>query len=219
MIAHEDPDFQRRATVIGKAFESLCNDHLRGLGFTLLGRKKISEAGIEIDQVALNAKRKRIYFSFVGGLEGDRPGLMRTDTTKKVLCNAFLMRQCALEPFVVIASVKPDEVSSSGRMIRTAGNVIYDLLSLSIPRDRARLRELLDIVDFSTAVSPFVSHKVKLVQPVNELELSPSTNRAFQVSWHPDLKTPQVVKRRPRSEVDRNKRSPSEQQSVLFDED
>lgn len=219
MIALEDADFQRRATVIGKAFESLCNDHLRGLGFTLLGRKKISEAGIEIDQVALNAKRKKIYFLFVGGLEGDRPGLMRTDTTKKVLCNAFLMRQCGLEPFVVIASLKPDEVSSSGRMIRTAGNVIYDLLSLSMPKDRSRLKELLDVADFSKAVSAVVPQKIRLPQPIKEPELSSSTTRTFQVAWHPDLKMPQMVKRRPRSEVNRNKTSQAEEQPGLFDAD
>lgn len=219
MIAHEDADFQRRATAIGKAFESLCNDHLRNLGFTLLGRKKISEAGIEIDQVALNSKQKKIYFSFVGGLEGVRPGLMRTDTTKKVLCNAFLMRQCGLGPFVVIASVKPDKISSSGRMIRTAGNVIFDILSLNIPKDRARLKELLTIADFSRDVSPIVIHKFKLVQPINESELSSSTNRTVQVSWHPDLKMPQVVKQRPRTEVNRTKKVTGEEQPILFDED
>ena len=219
MIAHEDADFQRRATVIGKAFESLCNDHLISLSFTLLGRKKIAEAGIEIDQVAINAKRKKIYFSFVGGLEGDRPGLMRTDTTKKVLCNAFLMRECALEPFVVIASVKPDEASSSGRMIRTAGNVIYDLISLSIPKDRSRLKELLDISDFSRVLSPAARQKVKLAHTINQAELSSTTNRTFQVAWHPDLKTPQVVKRRPRADVNRNKNGSAEEQPVLFDKD
>jgi hypothetical protein len=70
MGAHRDPDFQRRSTETGKTFRDQCNTHLKSLGFRLSGHKVIEDGGIEVDQVAVNAKGREIYFEFKGGYEG-----------------------------------------------------------------------------------------------------------------------------------------------------
>ncbi len=92
MSAHKAPDFQSRSTESGTLFEKQCALHLTSLGFQLFAKKwRIKEAGVEIDYVAVNNKGKKIYFECKGGYEGKQPGLVRTDTTKKVLANAFLL--------------------------------------------------------------------------------------------------------------------------------
>ncbi len=85
----------------------------------LLGPGTIEAAGIKVDEVALNRRDKRIYFEFKGSYVPPEPGLIRTDTTKKALCNAFLMRECGLSPFI-LTSHKPKKGSSSDKMLKTA---------------------------------------------------------------------------------------------------
>ena len=41
-------------TEIGHLFERTCNNTLKALGFKLLGQRSIREAGIIVDQVAVN---------------------------------------------------------------------------------------------------------------------------------------------------------------------
>lgn len=219
MGAHRDPDFQRRSTETGKTFRDQCNTHLKSLGFKLLGHKVIEDAGIEVDQVAVNTKGKEIYFEFKGGYEGDRPGLMRTDTTKKVLCNAFLMRECGLGPFVVIASVKPEQGSSSDKMIRRAGDVLFDLISLSDPADRKRLKQLVDMDDFSRPRVKGPAKKVGISKAEQKIPASVSSGDAFQVSWHPDLKVRESGKKKRRKVSAKKERKPAEEQPRLFDEE
>ncbi|MGO9568349.1 MAG: hypothetical protein ACLP5H_12480 [Desulfomonilaceae bacterium] len=217
MGAHRDPDFQRRSTESGKTFRDQCNTHLRSLGFTLLGRKIIADAGIEIDQVAVNTKGKKIYFEFKSGYEGTQPGLIRTDTTKKMLCNAFLMRECGLNPFVVIASVKATEGLSSDKMIRRAAAVVFDIISLSHPGDRKRLKELLDMDDFSESRLKGTVQKVGVAKTRERVPLPVASDDAFQIAWHPDLKVHESGKRQKRKVSGKRSRKLAEDQPKLFD--
>jgi hypothetical protein len=219
MGAHRDPDFQRRSTESGKTFRDLCNTHLKSLGFTLLGHEVIADAGIEVDQVALNTKGRKIYFEFKGGYEGGRPGLMRTDTTKKVLCNAFLMRECGLSPFVVIASVKPEGGSGSDKMIGRAADVLFDLISLSDPGDRKRLKELLYMDDFSRSRLKGPAPKVEVAKKKVPVPISVSSDDAVQIAWHPDLKVRESGKKKMRKVSGKTVRKLAADQLQLFDDE
>ena len=219
MGGRRDPDFQRRSTETGKTFRDQCKTHLRSLGFTLLGHKVIREVGIEVDQVAVNTKGKRIYFEYKGGYEGNRPGLMRTDTTKKVLCNAFLMRECGLGPFVVVASVKPEEGSSSDKMIRRAADVLFDIISLSDPSDRKRLKAMVDMDDFCRPRPRGPVKKAEADASKKPAPRSAPSDDAFQIAWHPDLKVRESGKRKRRKISGRKKRKHDEDQLQLFDEE
>jgi hypothetical protein len=184
-----------------------------------LGRKIIADAGVEIDQVAVNTKGKKIYFEFKGGYEGTQPGLIRTDTTKKMLCNAFLMRECGLSPFVVIASVKATEGMSSDKMIQRAAAVVFDIISLSDPGDRKRLKELLDLDDFSQSRMKVPLQKIEVAKTRERVPLSASSDDSFQIAWHPDLKVGESGKRKRRKLSGKRSRKVSENQPQLFDEE
>jgi hypothetical protein len=142
--------FQGSATEIGHLFERTCNNTLKALGFKLLGQRSIPEAGIIIDQVAVNHRQKEIYFEFKGSYKPPRPGLIRTDTAKKALCSAFLMERCGLTPFVILTSHKPKPNSSSQRMIDKAGSAVFDVIVLGDADDMARLQSMLKRDEFST---------------------------------------------------------------------
>jgi hypothetical protein len=141
------------------------------------------------------------------------------DTTKKVLCNAFLMRECGLGPFVVIASVKPEEGSSSDKMIRLAGDVLFDLISLSDPVDRKRLKQLVDMADFSGPRLKAPVQKVEVSQPTKQAPLSVPSGEAFQVSWHPDLKVRDSAKKRRRKASSKREKTVAAEQPRLFDDE
>lgn len=138
---NQDADnFQRRSSQMGKAFATTCELTLQSIGFALLGKKRIENAGIEIDQVVRNAEGHHLYFEFKGSYTPGRPGLERTDTLKKALCNAFLMEKLSIGPYVLMTSHKPVPGLSSDLMLRVAGNVVFDVISLHDVEDMKRLQ-------------------------------------------------------------------------------
>ena len=203
MGAHKDPDFQKRATETGTLFEKMCGAHLTSLGFRLLPKKRrIKEVGVKVDHVAVNNKGKQIYFECKGGYEGDRPGLIRTDNTKKMLANAFLLHLCGFSPLVVMTTAKPKDGSFSDTMIRRATEklkgIVFDIIELGDAGDRKRLKELLDMDDFS---------RPRLPRPVEEVGMSRACRRgvpqhplddAVQIAWHSDPKLVEAGKKKHR---------------------
>ena len=134
-------DFQRRSSMIGHAFGKMCDITLEGQGWELRGREHIAIAGIEVDQVADNQHGISFFFEYKGSTEGSRPGLRRTDSTKKALCNAFLLQGLGIGPYVIITSHMPLPGSDSAVMLEQAGKAVFDVICLSNPKDVARLRE------------------------------------------------------------------------------
>jgi hypothetical protein len=138
-------DYQSRSPEVGTEFEICCNTILLDIGFQLQGKKTIHKNGVEVDQVARNRKGIPFYFEFKGSRDGPRPGLIRTDSMKKALCNAFLLARLSLRPFVIMTSHKPKQYSASFQMLRSADEVVFDVICLS---DRVDLRRLEQYVDF-----------------------------------------------------------------------
>jgi hypothetical protein len=132
-------DFQRRASQIGKAFATWCEVTLQSIGFILQGKTVIKEAGVEIDQVAKNRNGESLYFQFKGSSKPPGPGMQRSDTVKKALCDAFLLDKLGIGPYIVITSHKPKSGTSSEKMIQVAKDVLFDLICISDDRDFERL--------------------------------------------------------------------------------
>ncbi len=223
MGAHKDPHFQRRSTESGTAFKDQCNIQLRSLGFTLLGPEYIKQAGIEVDQVAINRKARKIYFEFKGGYEGDRPGLIRTDTTKKVLCNAFLLHLCNMGPLVVITSAKPKEGLDSDTMIKRAmegiSGILFDIIELGNAEDRKRLKELLDMHDFSKPLLPLPVPKITVTEPGKAPSRPVASHDAVQRSWPPNLKVQDSSKRKRRKVSSKKAMKRAGEQIQLFEDE
>lgn len=113
-------DFQAAASRQGRQFAKQCDDALKGLGFKLHGRRRLTEIGVEIDQIGASPTGQELWFEYKGSLRGKTPGLLRTDTTKKAIANGALVRTLPEgRPFVVLTSHLPDRGFSKA-MLETA---------------------------------------------------------------------------------------------------
>lgn len=217
----EEAGFQRRATEIGNLFERTCNNTLKALGFKLLGKRSIPEAGIIIDQVAVNRCGKEIFFEFKGSYKPPRLGLIRTDTAKKALCNAFLMERCGLAPFVILTSHKPKRNSASERMIDKAGSAVFDVIVIGDADDMVRLQGLSKMDEFEVGERAAVHtdrkpdqpylQSLRLLAPI-EIEKTTATKVAKRGQQSSSRKRAAVKKPRSRKRKRRSKDQPE-----LFD--
>jgi hypothetical protein len=139
-------NFQSRATKIGDVFTKYCELTLQSIGFVLQGKFRIEELGIEIDQVVRNRAGAVLYFEFKGSSKPPQPGLQRTDTVKKALCNAFLLDKLDLGPYIIVTSHKPKEGSASEKMIQAAKEVVFDVICLSDEDDFERLQSYVHVI-------------------------------------------------------------------------
>ena len=75
----------------GKEFEEIADAFLVRAGFMLEGKDRSNYLGIEFDQIAWWPETsKKFLVEHKGSFQGNRPGLMRTDTVKKALLSGFL---------------------------------------------------------------------------------------------------------------------------------
>ncbi|MCB0963508.1 MAG: hypothetical protein KDA98_09445, partial [Acidimicrobiales bacterium] len=68
-------------------FAEQCDTLLTHQGFELLGRRVLADVGVEIDQEARSPRGGLVWFEYKGSVQGNRPGLRRTDTLKKAIAN------------------------------------------------------------------------------------------------------------------------------------
>lgn len=133
--------FQASAGIQGRQFAEQCDTLLTHLGFELLGRRVLAEIGVEIDQEARSPSGALVWFEYKGSVQGNRPGLRRTDTLKKAIANGALLRSLPdPAPYVVITSHLP-EAGSGAAMLGAALQLRYvaDVVCLYDPKATARL--------------------------------------------------------------------------------
>ena len=152
MGSGQSDNFQGRAGRIGKTFATWCEVTLESVGFVLRGKIVIKEAGIEIDQVAENRSGEKLYLQFKGSSKPPRPGLRRTDTVKKALCDAFLMDRLGIGPYLIVTSHKPKEGTSAARMIECAGDTVFDIICINDDDDFARLESYVDVLPWRSKI-------------------------------------------------------------------
>jgi hypothetical protein len=134
--------FQASAGIQGRQFAEQCDTLLAHLGFTLRGRRVLAEVGVEIDQEAVSPGGAIVWFEYKGSVQGNRPGLRRTDTLKKAIANGALLRSLPdPAPYVVVTSHLP-EAGAGAAMLDAALRLRYlaDVVCLYDPKATARLR-------------------------------------------------------------------------------
>ncbi|CAN5870378.1 hypothetical protein BH23ACT2_BH23ACT2_11960 [soil metagenome] len=134
--------FQAAAGIQGRQFAEQCDTLLGHLGYELRGRRVLAEVGVEIDQEALSPSGTVVWFEYKGSIQGNRPGLRRTDTLKKAIANGALLRGLpGAAPYVVVTSHLP-EAGSGAAMLAAASDLGYlaDVVCLYDPRATTRLR-------------------------------------------------------------------------------
>jgi hypothetical protein len=85
-------DFQGAASRQGRQFAEQCDELLRNYGFRVTGRLVLADVGVEVDRVAMSPRGTELWLEYKGSIQGDRPGLLRTDTVKKAIANGALLQ-------------------------------------------------------------------------------------------------------------------------------
>lgn len=135
--------FQASAGIQGRQFAEQADTLLTHLGYELQGRRVLAEVGVEIDQQAVAPSGRTVWFEYKGSVQGNRPGLRRTDTLKKAIANGALLRAVAdPAPYVVITSHLP-EAGSGAAMLEAALRLRFfaDVVCLYDPSSTNRLTQ------------------------------------------------------------------------------
>jgi len=134
-------DFQSAAGWQGRQFAQQCDFLLSSARYELRGRSVIAEIGVEIDQVAISPRGVEVWFEFKGSFQGDRPGLVRTDTMKKAIANGALLQGIeGHPPYVVLTSHLP--LSGAGAAMLAAAlrlGYFHDVVCVNDPDQVRRL--------------------------------------------------------------------------------
>lgn len=140
--ADDGPSFQARSAEQGRLFHEVARDVLESSGFSIEAEGyEILSLGVEVNLVLRDALGNRWFCEVTGAYRSRRPGLVRTDTVRKVLGTAHLLALGGFRPFIVLTTNLPSEESRGERMLRRAGpNELFDVLVVGSRPDRARLR-------------------------------------------------------------------------------
>lgn len=144
-------NFQGRSRSIGNAFKKECMTLLDSMGFVYRnGPEILYDYGVQIDFVYDNKKGISLFFEAAGTIEddpvSDRPGLERTDTTKKRIATALLISRATGNPVIILTSHTPCANLSSGKMLNKAGrHMILDVICIYEEKDIERLEKYLNM--------------------------------------------------------------------------
>jgi hypothetical protein len=151
MSSIEDDQFQKRSTEIGAGFREECQQLLESLGFEFTRKyESIEEYGVQIELIYHNNNGIALFFEVAGTSEEEptstRPGLERTDTVKKIIGTACLVKKCTDRPIIVLTSHLPNPELSSAKMLNSAGrDTIFDVICIRNKKDVERLKRYLDM--------------------------------------------------------------------------
>lgn len=137
-----DQSFQARSAQQGKLVHEVARDVLESAGFTIEAEGyEIVSLGVEVNLVLRDLQGNRWFCEVTGAYKSRRPGLVRTDTVRKVLGTAHLLAVGGFRPFIVLTTNLPSEGSRGDRMLRRVGpNELFDVAVVTSRPDRARLR-------------------------------------------------------------------------------
>ena len=113
-------------------------------GFEVVEIKvRVRDVGIELDAITNNKHGIAMAWEFKGSLQGSRPGLIRTDTTKKAIANALLLSRSEygemMPPLLIMTSHIPTENDSLAMLEAVIGK---EILAVVDSRDGKTLQWL-----------------------------------------------------------------------------
>ena len=117
-------DFQRMATEQGQKFEEAVELQFQIAGCVIVDRKRKDPAsGEEIDHVIQTPKGHEVWVESKGSWQGDRPGLIRSDTAKKAVATAWNLKTSNdfdTPPYVLVGSHLPKAGSYPEKLLGNA---------------------------------------------------------------------------------------------------
>ena len=125
-------DFQARASEEGRHAQAMARKVIEGCGFTQVDRNvRLGSAPITVNLVGTNNHGRPWYFIVSGAMTTSRPGLVRTDTTFKVLGKCTVLTEEGTGPIVLLTTNLPLPDSEGARALRaTHGRVFFDALEM-----------------------------------------------------------------------------------------
>lgn len=135
--------FQARSSHQGRLVEETAVDVLEASGFEVIDERfELGILGVEVNLVGRDRLGNKWFIEVTGAYGSRRPGLVRTDTVRKILGSAQLLSKRGFKPFLVITTDLPTPGSRGDRMLRAAGpGAIFDIVLLHSREDRDRLRK------------------------------------------------------------------------------
>jgi hypothetical protein len=92
--------FQAASGIQGRQFAEQCDTLLEHLGFTLGGRRVLTDVGVEVDQEAVSPAGVTVWFEYKGSVQGVA-GPAPDHTLKKAMASGALLRAQRPSPVVV----------------------------------------------------------------------------------------------------------------------
>ena len=113
-------------------------------GFERRGPRHLRDIGIEIDEVTTSKRGVEVWFEYKGSFQGQRPGLLRTDTVKKAVANGALLAAMEPHPLYVVLTSHMPVGGSAAKMVEAALGLGYfgDVIPINDPVAAARLQAL-----------------------------------------------------------------------------
>ncbi|MCU1453301.1 MAG: modification methylase [Acidimicrobiales bacterium] len=143
--AESASDFQRRASLEGKAAQALAEQVLTEAGFTIIDRNhRLRGLGMTMNFRAVDQAEDLWLFDVSGAFSSTRGGLRRTDTMWKALGRAHVLARnqaFARIPLVLLTSHLPHPSTDGERAMHAAGpNAFFDAIAMLEADDFGRLR-------------------------------------------------------------------------------
>jgi hypothetical protein len=137
-------DFQASGVAQGRQFAEQCDQLLHHLRFELRGKRNLRQIGVEIDQFAVAPSGEEVWFEYKGSVQGDRPGLRRTDTLKKAIANGALLKAWGeAARYVILTSHLPTEGAGFAMLeLAKSAGFFHDVICIYDPSSQSRLRRL-----------------------------------------------------------------------------
>ncbi len=148
-LRHTANGHQKLAKLQGDIFHQECIRSLDLAGFEIADEHvRLVDVGIELDCVTNNKHGIAMPWEFKGSWQGDRPGLIRTDTLKKAIANGYLLTRSThaihMTPLLVMTTHFPEEGAGLAMLRAVASSVV---LAFVDSRDSRQLRMLYEATE------------------------------------------------------------------------
>ena len=131
-------EYQKHSKAQGDLGELLAREALERAGFKDI-RGPVELPGVQVDLIAEAKSGHDVYFSVKWSQRGSRPGLKRTDTLRKAIAEAYLIRQNGKHPVVVLTSHLPTKGVGKEALDLAVGDVIDNAILVD---DKQKLKDL-----------------------------------------------------------------------------
>lgn len=124
---------QRLAKAQGDWYHRECVRSLEIAGFEIAAQHfVIKDVGIELDAITNNSHGIAMPWEFKGSWNGERPGLIRTDTLKKAIASGYLLSRWSerkmMTPLLVMSTHMPEAGSGAAMMASVGRDVVLSFV-------------------------------------------------------------------------------------------